>query len=81
MTGAAYIYAALDWDSNPAMAVGWLVGLILVAVPLFHLINFLLYKLRLCIYSGCCGNKKGDGDGVKMREENRGHTGDKEEAA
>ena len=56
ITGVPQIIVNIYLDYNLFVSAVLFVGLMLVVVPISHLINFLLYRLRLYIYSGCCGN-------------------------
>jgi len=60
------IYAVLDWMEGPGMAVGYALGILLIAVPLFHFIftwgiselRQYLFKNRAKLKSFLCTQKK-----------------------
>eukprot|EP00118_Oscarella_pearsei_P001587 m.7846 g.7846 ORF g.7846 m.7846 type:complete len:187 (+) comp19802_c0_seq2:299-859(+) len=46
LNGSRFIYKILDFDDEPGMAVLYIVLIVLVATPLFHLLTFAFYALR-----------------------------------
>ena len=51
-----FIYPILDWGGKPLLAVGMILGGVLV-MPLVQTFWWLCYKLRKMISERCCGGK------------------------
>uniref|UniRef100_A0A914X026 Protein rolling stone n=1 Tax=Plectus sambesii TaxID=2011161 RepID=A0A914X026_9BILA len=49
-----YVYAAIDFSTDPLKSALLIVGLIFIAIPVVHTIIWVLTKLRLFIYEKCC---------------------------
>ena len=54
--GERYIYGVLDYDESPGTAAGWILGTVLVLLPLLHMAAFGLYSARLWISYCLCGS-------------------------
>ena len=53
-TGKAYLYGVINYPSNPGGAAGGIVLLVFLGVPAFFLAAYVLYKLRLLLFTKCC---------------------------
>ena len=53
--GDPYIYSVIDYESSPGSAAGWVLGVCLFIVPIFHLLLFGLHSVRFwltyCIWA------------------------------
>ncbi|XP_064609919.1 protein rolling stone-like [Liolophura sinensis] len=52
--GEKAIYAVLDYEKSPGLAVGLLLVASFIAIPLLHVLLFGLYQLRVFLYRKCC---------------------------
>ena len=62
--GGDPIYPVLDYSNDPTTAAICIVGLAFVGVPLFHMIMFGCFWLRVLIYGACCVGVAGGEAGV-----------------
>ena len=51
--GRTWIYEVFDWEKRPVLASVYIVLWLFVGVIVFQVILFLVYKLRIIIYSKC----------------------------
>ena len=54
--GEHYIYGVIDYDERPGTAAGWVLGTVLVLLPLLHMALFGMYSARLWINYYLCGS-------------------------
>ena len=51
--GLPYIYFTMDYGGNPRLAVGMVLGWVLIGQPLVQLILFFVYKMRVMVFKRC----------------------------
>lgn len=53
-----YIYKVLDWSEDPGKAVLYFLLTVFVGLPVIWLVLFVLFRIRLLIFSWCCASRE-----------------------